>query len=82
MRDNDSPREATKGKGNKARTSVAEAAHFLGVSEKTVRRMVDTGELPAARVRDRVTLGYDDLLEYLRAHAVKARPIAPPAAYL
>jgi excisionase family DNA binding protein len=41
--------------------SVAEAAAYLGVGQRTVRRLLAFGELPARRVRKRVLVARGDL---------------------
>lgn len=57
--------------------SVAEAAEFLGVSERTVRRCIDRGELPAYRVGRQVRIDPADLRSYRIRTAV--RPTTKPA---
>jgi excisionase family DNA binding protein len=44
---------------------VAEVAKRLGVAEKTVRRKIDKGELPAVRVGNLVRVGERDLAAYV-----------------
>jgi excisionase family DNA binding protein len=44
---------------------VAGVASRLGVSEKTVRRMIDRAELPAHRVGRLLRVSEADLAEYL-----------------
>lgn len=46
--------------------SVADAAEFLRVSARTVRRLVARGELAASRVGRQVRIVPADLLAYLR----------------
>jgi excisionase family DNA binding protein len=45
---------------------VATVASRLDVSEKTVRRMIDRGELPAHRVGRLLRISDGDLADYLR----------------
>jgi excisionase family DNA binding protein len=45
--------------------SVAEVAKRLGVAEKTVRRKIDKGELPAVRFGNLVRVGERDLAAYV-----------------
>ncbi|MEW8624071.1 MAG: helix-turn-helix domain-containing protein [Candidatus Thiodiazotropha endolucinida] len=47
--------------------TYAEAGKMLlGISESTVRRMVSDGDLPYVKVRGRVGIPYDALLEYVK----------------
>ncbi|MCG7931486.1 MAG: helix-turn-helix domain-containing protein [Candidatus Thiodiazotropha lotti] len=47
--------------------TYAEAGKMLlGISEQTVRRMVSDGDLPYVKVRGRVGIPYDALLEYVK----------------
>jgi excisionase family DNA binding protein len=41
--------------------SVIEAADRLGVHHKTIRRLINTGELPAVKVASVVRIDVDDL---------------------
>ncbi|WP_249020762.1 AlpA family transcriptional regulator [Conexibacter sp. S30A1] len=43
--------------------SVRDAAQFAGVCEKTIRRAIDDGELPAQRVGERVIRLHRDAVE-------------------
>jgi excisionase family DNA binding protein len=47
---------------------VAEAAKLLGVSEKTVRRLIDSGSLIAHRIGHSVRISEDDLRLFLNQH--------------
>lgn len=47
--------------GDEQRLSIREAAHFLKVSERTIRRLVDSGVLPAQRVGRQLRLRKGDL---------------------
>lgn len=47
--------------------SVAEAATALRVSPRTVRRMVDAGELPSLKVRHQVRFLASDVDRYVAA---------------
>lgn len=47
--------------------TYAEAGKMLlGISERTVRRMVSNGDLPYVKVRGRVGVPYDAVLEYVQ----------------
>ena len=46
---------------------VAEVAEALGVSPRTVRRMIDAGELPAIKVRAQTRVLASDLARYIAA---------------
>lgn len=50
------------------RLTVSEAAGLLGVSERTTRRLIDSGDLPAYRPSRRTLwLRQEDLEDYLEA---------------
>jgi excisionase family DNA binding protein len=49
--------------------SIAEVARHLGVSEKTVRRLVEDGRLRSYRVRRQLRISEEDLTAYL-SHAL------------
>ncbi|MEW8660754.1 MAG: helix-turn-helix domain-containing protein, partial [Candidatus Thiodiazotropha endolucinida] len=59
--------------------TYAEAGKMLlGISESTVRRMVADGELPYVKIRWRVGIPYDALLEYVKnqtRYAVSKQPV-------
>jgi excisionase family DNA binding protein len=46
--------------------SPAEVATFLGVSVKTVRRVIESGQLPSYRVGRRVLVAYRDADQFVR----------------
>jgi excisionase family DNA binding protein len=48
--------------------SVDEAATALRLSSKTVRKLIQAGELPACRLGRRIVITVDSLKTYLRAH--------------
>lgn len=50
--------------------SLSEAATALRLSENTLRKMIKSGELRAARIRDRVLIPRQNLLELLDAREV------------
>ena len=50
--------------------SVRGAAEFLGVSEKTVRRLIERGDLPASKPVRRVIIQRHHLDELLSRHLV------------
>jgi excisionase family DNA binding protein len=52
--------------------SVEDAAHDLGVSPKTVRRLIDRGTLKASRVGKRVVIRREDIEALLTAMQVVA----------
>lgn len=58
---------------------VAEAARRLGVSEKTVRRMVERGDLPHIRVGPQIRIAVT-VFDELEAHARGEPNTAAPAA--
>ena len=47
--------------------SIAEVADAVGVSTKTVRRWIDTGELAVHHLGRAVRISADDLADFLRA---------------
>jgi excisionase family DNA binding protein len=52
----------------------AEAAEALDVSERTLRRLVAEGQLPAVRVRGRLRVRPADLDRYVVEHLERATP--------
>jgi excisionase family DNA binding protein len=52
--------------------SVADAAAFLSVSVKTVRRLLGRGELGASRVGRQLRISRSELLAYLRHQLLEA----------
>jgi excisionase family DNA binding protein len=51
---------------------VADAAAFLSVSVKTVRRLLARGELGASRVGRQLRISRSELLAYLRRQLLEA----------
>jgi excisionase family DNA binding protein len=51
--------------------SVAEAAHYLGRSAWSVRRLIWSGELPEVRAGRRVHLDIRDMDEFIEKNKVK-----------
>ena len=49
--------------------TVAETATALGVSTKTIRRMIARGEFPHVRVGRLVRTRAEDILQYIRVNA-------------
>jgi excisionase family DNA binding protein len=47
--------------------SPAEAAELLGVSERSVRREIEDGNLMAVKVRSTVKIAHTQLVRYLRS---------------
>jgi len=45
--------------------SVAEVARALGVSSRTIHKLIKSGELPHFRVGHRVLVPYDKLREFI-----------------
>ena len=61
--------------------SAADAARILGISERTIRRAIQRGELPAVRLGRAFAIRPHDLERYGTLAASKGRPWnAPPAA--
>ena len=54
-----------------------DAAGVLGVSVKTVRRLYESGELPAFKVSTRVQIRREDANAYLESCRVEPRKRAP-----
>ena len=49
--------------------SVVETAIYLGVSDRTVRKLVYDNELPHRRVRNQIRINLSDLQKYMEAHS-------------
>jgi excisionase family DNA binding protein len=45
--------------------SIAQVALYLGVSQKTVRRLIKDGQLPSHRIRGQLRTSEADLARYL-----------------
>jgi excisionase family DNA binding protein len=59
---------------------LPEVAHRLGVSEKTARRMVKAGKLPAVFIGNAYRVTEDDLATYLESAKVEpGKALAPPS---
>jgi excisionase family DNA binding protein len=59
--------------------SVAEVAAILGVSEKTIRRSILAGQLPALKVRSRYAISPEALetaFAYRPAEATRCEPVS------
>ena len=54
----------------KALVSLAECAKALGVSERTVRRLVTAGRVPAYRVGSQWRVDLDEVREALRSAVI------------
>lgn len=49
--------------------TIAQAASYLQISDKTIRRLINTHELAASKVGDRVwRIKVSDIEDYLLAH--------------
>ncbi|MFQ5792433.1 MAG: helix-turn-helix domain-containing protein [Acidobacteriota bacterium] len=46
--------------------SIRETADLLKVSTKTIRRWIESGELPAHRLGRQIRISEDDLLTFIR----------------
>jgi len=55
--------------------SVSEVARSLGVSDKTVWRLIDAGDLPFVRIRARILVRASDLDEFVEGR-LERRPKA------
>lgn len=53
--------------------SVPQAAAKLGVGERIMRDMIDTGEIGCVRVRRRVLIAPRQIEDYIAANSVPAR---------
>ncbi len=51
--------------GERLTVSVAEASKLLAISERSVRRAIESGELPSKRVGNRVLLPVPELQRWL-----------------
>lgn len=56
--------------------NVQEVAERLSVSEVTIRRLINDGQLRALKVRGQLRIGEDDLTSYLRSCRVPL-PVVP-----
>ena len=56
-------------KSTPVRVSVSEASRLFGVSEKTLRRAIKSGELRYVVVRSRYKLLFDSVLSWSQRHA-------------
>jgi excisionase family DNA binding protein len=52
--------------------SIAEVARHLGVSKKTIRRLVEDGRLRSYRVRRQIRISEEDLTAYATSRAGSA----------
>jgi excisionase family DNA binding protein len=52
----------------KARYTVTEAARILGVSRRTVYRLIEDGSVEAVRVRATLRIARDDLEDYIKTN--------------
>jgi excisionase family DNA binding protein len=57
--------------------SLPDAAHSLGVSERTIRRLVEKGDLPSVRIGGRRLIRYTDLARLMDVNA--RQPLQEPA---
>lgn len=56
--------------------SPREVADTVGLSEKTIRRAIHRGELPASKVRNRVRISAGNVEKWLRENPVSISPLA------
>ncbi len=54
--------------------TVRDVAEFLSVSERTVYRMIQGGEIPACRVHNQFRFNRTELLEWAMAHHINVSP--------
>ena len=54
--------------------TVAETAQAIDLSEKTIRRAITRGELPASKVRSRIRIALSDLEAWLRDNRRRLGP--------
>ena len=54
--------------------TVRNVAEFLSVSEKTIYRMIQSGEIPAYRVHNQFRFNRTELLEWAMAHHINVSP--------
>lgn len=54
--------------------TVRDAAEVLGVSEKTIYRWIQSGDMPAYRIRDQYRFNRSELLEWATAHQISPSP--------
>jgi len=66
----------TSGKVTKRLYSVAEAAHYLGRSPWSVRRLIWAGQLPTVRVGRRVHLDVQDMEAFIEQNKVREDGVA------
>ncbi len=57
--------------------SLQHAALIFGVSLRTVRRMIDEGEIAVTRIRRRLTIPGDAIRQYIEEHTVRPERRAP-----
>jgi len=53
--------------------NVAEVASIVGLSEKTIRRAIDRGELAASKVRNRIRIDSDAVKSWMRENPAPTR---------
>lgn len=55
--------------------TLKEAAAMLGVSKRTVRRLIDLRQLPFYKVASLVKVSEKDILEYLESNRVSTKSV-------
>lgn len=64
----------TRQKRGKMQLTVRNVAKFLDVSEQTLYRMIEHGEIPATKVHDQFHFNRTELLEWAMAHRIHVSP--------
>ncbi len=57
--------------------TVPDAADFINMSEKTIRRRIDDGQLPVHRIGNRIRIDQDELRRFLVRCRTLGKPVQP-----
>ena len=57
--------------------TISAAAHSLNISEKTIRRRIDDGQLPAHRIGNRIRIDQDELRRFLVGCRTLGKQVRP-----